>query len=157
MNSKILLLIMFLCYKNLSAQYEMKGTLSNSERNTVISDLSKLTNTEIDTLKTIVINFYRSPDKKPSGNCIDFYTSDAKYIKFFKKKKSNAVQFFITEKSFHYEKPFVKEDTNNVIKNLLFTDAKQCGNYIIIKPDGKFLKRLSEYRQSDIPDIIKKM
>ncbi|AWA28605.1 hypothetical protein HYN48_00085 [Flavobacterium magnum] len=157
MNLKIILLLIFIWPKNLSAQYEMKGTLSNNERNTVISELSKLSNTEIDTLKTIVINFYLSPDENPNGTCIDHYTSDWKYIKFFKKKKSKAMQFFITEKNYHYKKPFVKEDTNNVIKNLLFTDAKQCGNYIIIKPDGKFLKRLSEYRQFDIPDIIKKM
>lgn len=148
-----LLISLFISSTSLFSQNVVKGKLSITDKKSLLAELESLNAVEIDSLKTVVINFYLIPERKPNGSCIDHYTSDRSYIKSLR-KKSNVVQFFITEKNYAYGKPNVKEDKNNSIKELLFKDAAPCGNYIIIKPNGDFLKRIGEYRQDEIPGLI---
>ena len=149
-----LVIILHFLINNFFAQNVVQGTLSFNERHMLISELSNLKNIKIDSMKIIVVNFYITPKDKPNGSCIDHYTSDKSYKKSFK-KKSNALQFFITEQNYFYDDANVVEDKNNILKDLIFKDARDCGNYLIIKPNGDFLKRLGEYRQNEIINLIK--
>ncbi|MDH7446349.1 hypothetical protein [Aquimarina sp. 2201CG14-23] len=128
---------------------EELGNISPQERIALLTYLEELTSSTIDSIKTIVINFYFKPARKPNGSCIDYYTSDNRYKRYFRKNDKN-IQFFITEKGYDYKKDFVFEDKDALIRNLLFKYNFDCGNYIIIKPNGRFLRRLGEYRQFEI-------
>ena len=121
---------------------------------TLINELNLLSGKTIDGSKTIIINFYIEKDLNPGNLCIDHYVNDKKYNKFIKKNKI-INHLFITEQNYNYGKKNVFEDKNNTIKNLLFENAEWCGNYIIIKPDGSFIRKYGEYIQDDIPNLIK--
>ena len=128
------------------------GSLKEGERQQAIKSLERLTGKTLDTTKTIVINFYF---KQPTNlqSCINYYVNDKKYIKYFKNNKTET-QFFITVKGFNYKKDYVFEDKENVIKDLFFKNELACGNYIIIKPNGHFLRHNGEYRQDEIPKLL---
>lgn len=133
---------------------EQTGVLQPTERDAVVKALQQLTGREFKASQTIIINyFYREPVKNQAP-CIDHYASDKKYQRYIA-KHDNYAQFFITEKGFNYNRQFVYEDANEAIRNLLFKDVVHCGNYIIIKPNGHYYKRVGEYRQDDIPSKIK--
>ncbi|MBZ9788167.1 hypothetical protein LB456_11925 [Psychroflexus sp. CAK57W] len=129
------------------------GKISSKERSDLIDYLENISKTKIDSSNTIVLNFFFKPANSPNGSCIDNYTSSRKYRRYFK-KRGNLAQFFIAQKGFKYEKNNVIEDKNRFIRNLLFKYYFSCGNYIIIKSNGDFLRRLGEYRQSVIPKKI---
>lgn len=129
------------------------GKITINDRGLVVDYLKKITNSEVDSTKNIVINFFFKPENKPNGSCIDHYTSDNKYKRYFKKNNSD-VQFFITQKNYNYKKKNVFEDNEDFIRELLFKYYFSCGNYIIIKPNGEFLLRRGEYRQDEIKKKI---
>jgi hypothetical protein len=133
-----------------------QGTLNQSEKNKLFDELNKLTNIKIDSLKTVIINFYDKPQVKPNGSCIDYYTSDNDYLKFIKKNPT-ILQFFVSQKNYKYRKKNVIEDKDNKIRELIFEKAKPCGNYLIIKPNGNFLKVFGEYHQDAIQVIVEKI
>ena len=133
--------------------FENKGILKEGVRDKVVSDLGKITGVTINNDDIIIINFFIEEKVRNQRPCIDHYTSDRDYKKFIK-KNPQIKQFFITRKGYNYDKEFVYEDVNYTIQSL-FPYAKQCGNYIIIKPNGHFLRRFSEYRQRDIPQKVK--
>lgn len=133
---------------------EVYDVLLPSERETVVKILQQLTGKTIDNNQTIVINFFFLEHVENQAPCIDHYTSDKKYQKYFEKHDSN-IQFFITEKGYTHNKPNLYQDTKGYIRNLLFKDRLDCGNYVIIKPNGHYYKRVGEYRQDEIPDRIK--
>lgn len=148
----------FLCFllffsKSIAQEFE-KGKLSSSDKTILINELNLISEKTIDESNIIIINFYIEKDLNPDNLCIDYYVNDKKYKKFIKRnKKIN--QFFITEQNYNYNKKDVIEDKNNIIKTVLFENAKWCGNFIIIKPDGTFTKKYGEYRQDDIRNLIK--
>lgn len=129
------------------------GKLNEIDRIKLIEELSKLTGFKIDQTKTVIINFYIKPKVEPNGSCIDHYTDDYAYKRFIKKNK-NIIQFFITQKEYVYKKNKVIEDKNDLIKKIIFENAKQCGNYVIIKFDGEFIRKYGEYRQDEIPKLV---
>lgn len=132
---------------------EKVGKIKAEERIDLIDYLEKISKTQIDSSNTIVINFFFKPPNPPNGSCIDNYTSSRKYRKYFK-KNDGISQFSIVQKGFNYKKNNVLEDKERFIRNLLFKYYFSCGNYIIIKEDGSYLRRLGEYRQSEIPHKI---
>lgn len=131
-----------------------RGVLEENNRIKLLEALSQLSGIKIDKMNVVVVNFYTKPKTEPNGSCIDYYTNDYVYLKFIKKNK-NIVQFFITERSYVYSRKNVLEDKNDEIKKMLFENAKSCGNYIIIKPTGEFIRKFGEYRQDEIPKLIK--
>ncbi len=134
---------------------EKIGKLNTKDRITLINNLKKITNTQIDSSKNIVINFYyKKPKKASKGSCIDHYTSDYKYQRYFKKSNTD-LQFFITEKGYIYNKKNVFEDKDNSIRMQLFKYNFGCGNYIIIKKNGGYLRRFGEYNQDNILKQLK--
>jgi hypothetical protein len=130
------------------------GVLEENNRIKLLEELSQLSGIKIDKMSVLVVNFYIKPETEPNGSCIDYYTNDYAYKRFIKKNK-NIVQFFITEQSYIYNRKNVLEDKNDEIKKLLFEKAMPCGNYIIIKPTGEFIRKFGEYRQDEIPKLIK--
>jgi len=73
------------------------------------------------------------------------------------KSKINSMQFFITEKNYNYRKKYVFEDKEDLMKQLFFKYNFDCGNYIIIKNNGRILRRLGEYRQDKIKKKLKEL
>jgi|GEM_PF-1865755 len=134
---------------------EQYGSITIEERNEIVMALKALTGKSISNDQKIIINYFlkENPPAKQKP-CIDHYSSDRVYLKFLKKNK-DVFQAFITNKGFSYNKDFVFEDKNETIKKLLFKYAADCGNYIIIQPDGKFYRRIGEYRQDFIPKKLK--
>ena len=132
-----------------------KGNLGE-KKSKLIKELYNLTGKNVDSLKIIVINFYDKPEVKSNGSCIDYYSSDRSYRRFLK-RHPDILQFFVTQKGYKYKKRNFIEDKNNIIRSLVFEEAQDCGNYIILKPDGGFIRQLGEYRQDKIPEFIQKM
>ena len=128
---------------------EETGILKPDQVKEIKSTLKTLTNYPLEDNQTIVLHFFYKPDKNPNGSCIDHYTTDYSYKRFFK-KNPQYVRFNITEKDYKYNSKNVTEDTTNTLYKYFLYGGK-CGNYMIIKPDGSYLMRLGEYIQKDIP------
>lgn len=133
---------------------EEYGIFSEKARLEILKELEELSGRKINTDAVLVINFYFKEPVRNQRPCIDNYTTDGAYKRFFKRHDEYA-QFFITEKGFDYGKKVVFEDKNEVIRNTVFKYIFHCGNYIIIKPNGHYLRRVGEYRQDEIPDKVK--
>ncbi|MBF0693958.1 MAG: hypothetical protein IR153_06250 [Flavobacterium sp.] len=136
------------------AKKEEFGTISKKERDEIIIALKLSTNSDFDDQKPIVINFFYKPTNAVKGTCIDHYTTDKKFKK--QMKKNGVVQFFITEKNYTYANNTF-EDASDQIRQKLFSHNFQCGNYIIIKPNGKFYRKVSEYNQDLILENLKRL
>jgi len=136
----------------LKEEYE---TITANDREKITEALQEITGKPISENQTIIINFYQkenpTPNQKP---CIDHYTSDRVYKNFIHRNKQY-FQAFVTTKDFIYGKDFVHEDKHDIIRKLLFKYTSDCGNYIVIKPDGKFYRYTGEYRQDKIPAKLK--
>ncbi len=152
--NKIILLGFIIFSVSLFAQDFETGKLTEADRNSLSDELLTITGVKIDSTKTIIINFYLKPATDPNGSCIDHYTNDFEYHRFIK-KNSNIVQFFVSEQNYRYKKKKVIEDQHNVLKKLLFQNAKDCGNYVIISPNNDFIRKYGEYRQHDIPKFFR--
>ena len=150
---KIILFGLILFYSNFYSQGFANGNLKEENRIKLIEELSSLSGIKIGKTDTVILNFYIRPETEPNGSCIDYYTNDSSYKRFVKKNK-NIVQFFITEKMYSYKHGKVIEDKNDEIKKLIFQNAKLCGNYAIIKPNGEFIRKYGEYRQDEIPKLV---
>lgn len=131
---------------------EVYDTLQSRE--TVVKVLKQLTGKTINANQNIVINFFFKEPVQNQAPSIDYYASVKKYQKYFEKHTSS-IQFFMTEKNYDTGKTNVTIDDKGAIRNLLFKDNIEGGNYIIIKPNGHYYKRVGEYRQDEIPDRIK--
>lgn len=134
---------------------EEKGIMRQNDRLQLIKNIESVTGQKVDINKTLIINFYFNNDLNPGNLCIDNYTSDRKYKRELKQNNDSIKQFFFTESGYDYSKDFVYMDKNKFIENLIFSVEFGCGNYIIIKPNGHFLRRLGEYRQDEIIDKAK--
>jgi hypothetical protein len=128
--------------------------LKPEERNSVVTALQHLTGKMVTASQIIIVHYFYKEPVKTQAPCIDHYTSDKNYIKYID-RHSGIAQFFITENGFTYSRKSVIEDTGKIIHNLLFKDVMHCGNYLIIKPNGHYYKRVGEYRQDDIQNKIK--
>lgn len=151
---RIIFFALILFTTNLYSQVFDKGKLNEKDRINLIEELSNLTGFKIDPTKIIVINFYLEPETEPNGSCIDHYTNDSSYKRFVKRNK-NISQFFITQKEYVYKKNRVIEDKNDLIRKVIFEKAEQCGNFFILMIDGEFIRKYGEYRQDEIPKLIK--
>lgn len=129
------------------------GTLLLPDLKLMREELERITGKDIDSTKTIVINFFFKEDTQNKKLSIEHYTSDKKYLKFFR-RNPQYLQFFITEKGYLYEKTLTHYDSNEILRDLFFKYAFAT-NYIIIKPSGKFYRQVSEHRQDEIPDKVK--
>ena len=125
------------------------GYINEGDKNKFIKLLSKIAQKKVDTSKIIVISFFYDYH---SG--INYYSSEKRYLNFFKKTKNRNKyeQLFITEKGYEYKSKFVDifEDHYDVMKKLFFKYRFGGGNYLILKPDGEYIKYYGEYPSSAI-------
>ena len=133
-----------------------EGMMSPEERLEIATELNKISRTVIDTSSTIIINFFYKGKTEPNGSCIDHYTNDSKYLRALERKKS-IVQFFVTQQNYKYTKENSFEDANDLIRSKLFRYKFSCGNYVIIKPNGKFFRKLGEYQPDEIIENLKRI
>ena len=125
------------------------GYVSPSEKKTFYSAVENITDSKIDTTKMVIINYYLK-----KNSCLKHYSSDESYLKSIK-RNNNIQQFFITSKNYKYRKKGVYIDTLNYFKEAFFKYETLCGNYLIMRPNGKFFRYLGEYHQDKIIDIAK--
>lgn len=135
---------------------EDTGKLSQRVRSEIVGTLRKIANADIADSQTIIINFYYKDSPEPKGSCIDHYVSDNAYRKFLK-TTPDVVQFFVTEQGYHYRGGKTFEDSYDEIRKNLFKYKIKCGNYIIIRPDGAYFRKLGEYRQDEISLHLKNL
>ena len=129
---------------------ESFGFLDKRKKIRLINYLEKITSSKIDSTDIIIINFYfEDKGSRCKDCCVKHYTSDKKYIKSLKKNKG-IKQFFIIEKDFLFKKNNVFNDVHALIQKLFFNYVFYCGNYVIIKPNGDFLRYYGEYSQDKI-------
>ncbi len=128
---------------------EEKGKLKPEELQEIKTTLKALTNSPIEDNQTIVLHFFYKSDNDPEDICIENYTTDYSYKRFFK-KNPQFLRFNITEKNYTYKSKNVTKDTTDTLYKYFLFGGK-CGNYMIIKPDGSYLKHLGEYIQKEIP------
>lgn len=129
------------------------GILPNEVRKEVLGELSKITGEQIQDNKPIVINYFYEEFTANKRKMIEHYTSNKKYEKFFA-QHSEYLQFFIADNEVKFDKKGIFKDKDNKIKSLLFPYPITV-SYIIIWPDGRYYRQLSEYRLDEIPDKVK--
>ncbi|NNC49564.1 MAG: hypothetical protein HKO01_03415 [Flaviramulus sp.] len=122
------------------------GILKPSVKKDFLKMLSEISKRDIDSFKTIVINFHFE-----KNNSIEYYTSNNQYNKKMDRSKW-IEQFYFTESGYQFESKHsdVFQDKFKVIEKLFFKDYFQGDNYVIIKPDGKFFRYYGEYQLSKV-------
>ncbi|AGC78603.1 hypothetical protein LX97_02634 [Nonlabens dokdonensis] len=129
-----------------------KGTLTKEQLVEVRKYLKKLTGKNINTNSTIVINYFVAP-KDGDKTCADSYVNDSDYAKRLQQLDLTE-QFFIAEKRYQLEKKNVYQESADFLKHYLFENARTCGNYMILRPDGSFYSKYGEYEQDKIISLI---
>lgn len=130
-----------------------KGTISKEKYKEAIDYINKISNAGIDEEYTIAICYFFKPVNLSEG-IVQHQSSQSSYKNFFKKKKKT-FNIFMTEKGYESGLENVYEDKEGKIKDLFFKYPFDHGNYIVIRPDGSFQKRIEEYNYHEIIDFIK--
>jgi len=130
------------------------GVMSKTDRLEIIKNIEALTGKTVNENQTIVIDFFCIPTPRESyKNFFNGYVNDGAYNKFFKKNEREFVHFFISQKGYTPEKFY--EDKDRFFESVFLNYIDGNNHYIIIKPNGHFLRRLSEHRQNEIIDKAK--
>ncbi|MGY0393269.1 hypothetical protein ACW5R3_12010 [Bizionia sp. KMM 8389] len=127
------------------------------------SYLSDLTKKSIDSTQNIVINYLTAFPKK-ADNTKSRSTWNVLNKDYLVKlhKIADISQFWISSpesdnlKYFHQKKINWKTDKANLFEKLFFTYEVPYGNFILIKPDGKFYYFLGEHSKYEILEKAKK-
>ncbi|GAA5097702.1 hypothetical protein GCM10023210_33000 [Chryseobacterium ginsengisoli] len=131
-----------------------KGVLSKEIHKEVIDYINKLTDEGIDEEYTIAICYFFRPVNMDAG-IIEQQFSNSSYTGFFREKNKKVFIFFMTEKGYQSDVKNVYEDKEGKIKDLFFKYPFEYGNYIAIRPDGSFQKRIEKYNYHEILNFIK--
>ena len=129
-----------------------KGTLTDKELKEVRKYLKKLTGKTINKQSTVVINYFVAP-KNGDKSCAQSYINDSDFAKRLQQLDLTE-QFFIAEKGYDLNKSHVYQESSNFLKRFLFENARTCGNYMILRPDGSFYSKYGEYEQDKIISLI---
>jgi hypothetical protein len=129
---------------------DIYGQLSQNEHFELRKQIEKELNTRISDEKTILINF-----NQKAPNCItarfeeyDKVLGNVIRISSAIRAQYNTVDFFVfTKDSFHHEL-FEKEDRYKLdfgyFYNNIFTMHENCEAFLILKPNGQFMKHYGE-------------
>jgi hypothetical protein len=129
-----------------------KGILNAKQLKEVRTYLKKLTGKSVNTQSTIIINYFVAP-KDGDKTCAESYVNDSDYAKRLQQLDLTE-QFFIAEKKYQLNKKNVYQESADFLKKFLFENARTCGNYMILKPDGSFYSKYGEYEQDKIISLI---
>jgi len=116
--------------------------------------LTELSGKQIDSTQNIVINYLTAYPKKEENtkSRSTWNLLDRDYPRKLH-KMANISQFWISSpqsgnlKYYHHNRINWITDKDNFFKNLFFKYEVRYGNYILIKPDGKFFYRLGEHNK----------
>jgi len=132
---------------------EEYGEITPEQKEKLLENLKEITGKTINNNQTIIINFAFIKETPNQRHCLDYYSSVKSYRNYFRNKEQFA-QVYIRQQGFDYTKDFVFEDKNDEIRKQLFPYGSHC-NYIIIKPNGRFYRQMSEHHQDKIPSKAK--
>ena len=139
------------------------GQLDKTTFKNLKTYLTELTNKTIDSTQYIVVNYLTAYPKKEENrkSSSGWNVLDKDYTRKLH-KIANINQFWIhssecdnLEYNYHNRINWI-EDKDNVFKKLFFPFEVQHGNYILIKPDGKFYYYLGEHSKYEIWENAKK-
>jgi len=132
--------------------FRTKGVVSLDKRKSITDYIYKITGRKITPNQNIVISYYNSEKRK--GDCMNFQLKDKELRKYFKNNtQSFQIAFARKENMRNIKNLYI--DAENIIRDNLFSEFWGCGNYIIIRPDGRYLKELGEHHPHDIIKDIK--
>lgn len=125
--------------------------------------LTALTNRKIDSTQNIVINYLTAYPKKEdiSDENAEWNIREKKYLKRLHKKASIS-QFWINSPEcdnleyYHKDRINWITDKEDVFNILFFPYGVKYGNFLLIKPDGKFYYYLGEHSNNQIIKTAKK-
>ncbi|MBC5842135.1 MAG: hypothetical protein K2Y30_15660 [Flavobacteriaceae bacterium] len=125
--------------------------------------LTEISAKRIDTTQNIVINYLTAFPKKAANtkSRSNWNILDNDYLENLH-KIADISQFWInapeSDNLHYYHADRIKwiADRNNLFKKLFFPYEIRYGNYILIKPDGKFYYYLGEHSKNDILENSKK-
>lgn len=131
------------------------NVIAQEDRKSLIKELELLSGQKIKDYQTIVIDFFSYPVKKQASydGFFNKYKKNRSYLRFFK-KNDGYIHFFVSQKDYTPD-GFIEDKNNYLLKKLFLNYEASYGNYIIIKPNGHYLRRLGEHRQDEIIDKIK--
>ena len=139
------------------------GQLDKNTFNHLKLYLTGLTDKTIDSTQNIVINYLTAYPKKAENknSRTGWNVLHKDYLKKLH-KIANINQFWIHSsecdnlKYYHQKRINWIEDIDNLLKKLFFPYEVRHGNYILIKPDGKFYYCLGEHSKYQIWENAKK-
>ncbi|GAA5088928.1 hypothetical protein GCM10023210_13110 [Chryseobacterium ginsengisoli] len=131
-----------------------KGVIPKETHKETIDYINKITNAGIDEGYTVAICYFFRPVNMDAG-IVEQQFLHSSYTGFFSEKNNKAFIFFMTEKGYQSDIKNVYEDKEGKIRDLFFNYPFENGNYIAIRPDGSFQKRIEEYNYHEILDFIK--
>jgi hypothetical protein len=131
-----------------------KGAISKETHKEVINYINKITEAGIDEGYTIAICYFFRPVNMDAG-IVEQQFLYSSYTGLFSEKNKKVFIFFMTEKGYQSDVKNVYEDKEGKIKDLFFKYPFEHGNYIAIRPDGSFQKRIEKYNYHEILDFIK--
>jgi hypothetical protein len=139
------------------------GQLDKNTFENLKSYLTELTDKQIDSTQNIVINYLTAFPKKADNtkSRSTWNVLDEDYLKKLH-KTADITQFWICSplsdnlKYYHQNKINWIADKESLFKNLFFPYEVRYGNYILIKPDGKFYYYLGEHSKYEIWEKSKK-
>ncbi len=133
------------------------GTLSGSQLHDLRTYLMKITASEIDPAKNIVINYLSSIPKvddaegKSKWTLLEFPNRISRQLKTW----YNAEHFWINSPGatnleyYHQGKINWISDSKRMLNKLFFPYEVPYGHFVLIKPDGSFLYLLGEHNKAD--------
>lgn len=140
------------------------GKLNNPEYQEMKGQIERELNETIPEGKSILINY-----EQRAPNCISLSYNDEEFSRITDKKiqfsesissDNNAVDFFVyTNDSFHKDlhqerKEFILD--SGFFYNEVFTKHKHCSAFLILKPNGTYLKFYGEDYYSQVEEFLEK-
>jgi hypothetical protein len=141
---------------------EHQGRLNSIALEQLRKYLQRLTGEEIPKANYIVVNYYPGKDECNSpffekGRWSSYKASLNAY-EIAVLSLTNASQYYFThgQKPNPFEKTalIVHPDSTNLFKNVFFPYPFPCGSFVVIHPDGRYIKYYGEYPNQIILDIL---
>jgi len=149
-------------YKKIRRTYS--GTLNRTEYDELIKRLETELKTTFPTDKSILINYNKKAPNCSSARLSEkqnkIVTNNRIRISSRLSSNHNAIDFFVYAKD-SYNREIYEQMTGFIIDSgffseNVFTYHKNCGGFLIIKPNGKFYKRYGEDYYSEVEAILKR-
>jgi len=131
-----------------------KGVISKETHKEVIDYITKVTEAGIDEEYTIAICYFFRPVNRDEGLVAQQFLHSS-YTGLFREKNKKVFIFFMTQQGYQSDVKNVYEDKEGKIRAMFFKYPFDHGNYIVIRPDGSFQKRIEKYNYHEIIDFIK--